>query len=272
MGRYLLLALAVVLLTPVAAAAMELEEMMSLPGAELLVLRANEVVDRMGPPAAIRDHGAKKGLPRHQVELAGRRAELSGDPWNLIYGKFPERDAFEWVNPKPAQSGSGSGAMEKLDTLVVYTHPDRDILDFNEKTGEISMRRAKGELEGHAVYGIASIPSQAIPWREFVQRWGEPDERTYDEKRQPVSRYWVSLDVQEVPVALFAVDALRGPKGDVLSVAIYNSRTGFVADRLRQMWEDESPPEEQPLPEGPLQPPGPEGPTPQIGPPPDIKT
>ncbi|MFH0810160.1 MAG: hypothetical protein V2A77_06790, partial [Pseudomonadota bacterium] len=72
----------------------------------------------------------------------------------------------------------------------------------------------------------------------------------------------VSLAVESVPVALFAVDAVRGPRGDVLSIAIYNSRAGFVARRLRQMWEKDEgrgqggppglEPSPQPQPEGPL--------------------
>ncbi len=234
MGRYLLLACLAWLALPASGAAMDLEGMMTLPGADLITLRANEVVERLGPPAAIRDHGAKD-LPRHSVKMGDQEASLSDDPWNLIYGKYPDRDMFEWVNRRPGTPAELQG----LDTLVVYTHPDKDILDLDAKTGKLLVRRAQGKLEEHAIYGVASIPRKGIPWEEFTRQWGPPDEETIDEKMQPVSRYWVSLKVQEVPVALFAVDALRGPRGDVLSVAIYNSRAGFVADRLREMWEEE---------------------------------
>jgi hypothetical protein len=247
MGRYLLLLFLALLAFPSAAAAMDLEELMSMPGAELLTLRADEVVERLGPPTAIRDHGAAKDVPRRQVRLGRERAALTDEPWNLIYGKFPAREAFEWVNPRPGSPRE----MEGLDTLVVYTHPDPQILDFDEQTGKLFMRRASDELEGHAIYGIATIPTRSIPWEDFVRTWGPPDEDTVDERMQPVSRYWVPLEVEEVPLALFAVDALRGPQGEVLSIAIYNSRTGFVADRLRQMWEEEVPdklPERKPGP------------------------
>jgi len=256
MARYLLWASLLLLVFPATAAAMDLEEMMSLPGAELLTFRANEVVERLGPPAAIRDHGAK-GLARRQVALGEAQAALTGAPWNLIYGKFPGRSDFEWVNPRPDRPAD----LEGLDTLVVYTHPDPDVIDLDAQTGELSMRRAAGALEEHAIYGVASIPTRSIPWEEFVEQWGPPDEETADEKRQPVSRYWVSLDVDTFPVTLFAVDALRGPRGEVLSIAIYNARTGFVADRLEQMWEE--------LPEGtPSEPGAPEiAPPEELGPP-----
>jgi len=235
MGRYLLWAFLLLLLSPSGAAAMDLEDMLSLPGAELLTLRTNEVVERLGPPAAIRDHGAKDNL-RREVRLGGERASLTDQPWNLIYGRYPTGNGFEWVNPRPGHPSDLDG----LDTLVVYTHPDPEVLDLDEATGRLFVRRAAGMLEEHAIYGVATIPTRSIPWAEFVRCWGQPDEETIDEKHQPVSRYWVSLDVEAVPVVLFAVDALRGPRGDVLSIAIYNSRTGFVADRLQQMW-DESP-------------------------------
>lgn len=241
MARYLLLAsLFLMLSLPATAAGMELEEMMGLPGAELLTFRANEVIEALGPPAAIRDHGGKE-MPRHQVRMNRERAALSDAPWNLIYGRFPAGNTFDWVNPRP-QAPEG---MEDLDTLVVYTHSDPDVVEIDEQSGELSWRKAADKLEEHAIYGVATIPTRSIPWEEFVRRCGPPDEQTTDEKRQPVSRYWVSFEVDDFPLTLFAVDALRGPRGDVLSVAIYNARTGFVAERLARMWEEQLPEEPQ---------------------------
>jgi hypothetical protein len=246
MGRYLLLALLLSLAAPAGAAAMDMDDMMKLPGAELLTLRANEVVERLGPPAAIRDHG-RKDVPRHEIALGGDQVALSDEPWNLIYGKFPGRIGFEWVNPQPSTPRELKG----LDTLVVYTHPDREVLDLDKKSGKLVMRRPVSELEEHAIYGIASIPASSITWEDFIRRWGPPDEETVDEKQQPVSRYWVKLDLESVPVALFAVDAMKGPRGDVISIAIYNARTGFVAERLRQMWDDLPPDALGPEPDAP---------------------
>ncbi len=203
--------------------AMELEQMRSFPGLDMLEQRAQQVVTTYGEPTALQVGGAGSG-----------GSDWATGDWVLIYTP----GAGDQRQPPASYAATRLSAFSRL------------ILHAKGGVGQVTVRRKPQKTtydipsdpyQSHLVVSVDADWRKPQPLRWLISTFGNYDARFEDSNGIHWVRYWVLRKQGQVPLRLYAVDFRLTRDGRSVSGLRANGpQIEFVAKELRarhKVWE-----------------------------------
>lgn len=223
-----------------AGAAMKLEQMKLLKGAEHLESTVDALLSNCGVPAAIVDHGPTKGA-KQSTNWHGMKMRLSAFDWDIVYGVAPRKlpKSEGWTNSDQSNNRCISG----LSQLLFAAKGHVGVLTVTKKPNDIgyitTYTEPKSLYKAHKVIGAKASLLKSLPVSTLIGRYGQPDELVKRHGSRDGYRYWVLTLRETRPETLHAVD-FEIDNDASKTYVISTSGTDFVQqqlDLLLKKWE-----------------------------------
>jgi len=211
---------------PVAAKAMQADQMRAIAGLAMLDARATEVVDAYGQPSALCADGVRDCI-------AG--AALPAGDWELVY------------LPKARATARSESGMDDGFALPIFS---RVVLHAKGGVGRVVTedhpRRLRFEVPGdpwlaHQIVSVTAQLRTPVALADLVARFGHAHQRVTGPDGARWLRYWVVRKQGQLPLRLYAVELRLDAGGDkVTALRADGSQVGFVASELKarhDIWE-----------------------------------
>lgn len=218
---------------------MTIEQVLQLPGANMLQLRVADVLTQCGLPAAIDDHAGasadKKSLRWAQTEM-----RLSDGDWDLSYHNASSQRISEnvpgWVNPNISTTDCFPGVSD----VRLFTKAGVGVLKIDRRLHTTTYSPAATPYQGHKVKGYRAVFALPMAATKITSRYGGQYETLAAENNGRLIRYWVLVESGQMPIALYAVD-FKFDMNDVCEFyQVSGSDYGFVEKKFvefNRVWE-----------------------------------
>ena len=220
---------------------MTIDQVKSLPGAQLLGQRVAEVFSQCGLPGLILDRGSSTSTRGH-AKWNDLTMDLSDGPWSVGYEDSGENRsgvfADGWINPRPMKSKCFSA----LRRVTLFAQGGVGIVKVDRQRRKTTYEMPDDLFQAHKVIGYEAFPMVGLSFVEIEKTFGRNYEILQQKDNHKIVRYWVIVESGQMPTAAYAVDfEISGVDEAVSSVfRVATSDCDFVRRKLRDfidVWE-----------------------------------
>lgn len=211
--------------TPLAMA-MDIEQMRTIAGVEMLESRVNQVLEAYGQASAI--------LPTETTDQ--EQTALPAGDWSLVY--TPPESASDHHSQQPAEHLL---SLNNFSRLELYARGGVGEVIVRRKPQKTTYEIPHDPYRAHQVISLSAVLRQAIPVSRLISHFGDQYEEIKTPDKIRWLRFWVKQRQGEMPHKLYAVDFGLNADGDKVTILVASGpQVDFVTEALvsqYKLWE-----------------------------------